>query len=150
MAVYKLDINDFVDDDFELLGIHTTLECYHLAYFINKYFNIHLERKENIDAFEFYEFDDKKNKMYWNLVSNKGVQEKNKIATVQDSLFQIEPTEVIYLLPEYKKIDYLIKITENTHNIQNMIDKMKTIPQIITTFAIDVSNLKSKNNLNFY
>ena len=150
MAVYKLDVNDFVDDDFELLGVHTTLECYHLAYFMNKNFNIQFERRENIDAFEFYEFDDEKNRMLWNLVANKGVQDKKDTTITQESLFETETTEVIHLLPEYKKIDYLIKITDNTHDIQNMIEKMKAIPQIITTFAIDVSNLKSKNNLIFY
>jgi hypothetical protein len=149
MAVYKLDLNDCDDDDYDLLGVHTTLECYHLAYFMNKNFNIQFERKENLDRFEFYEFDDEKNKMLWNIVSNKAVQEK-RTKTTQNSLFRIDAEEVIYLLPEHKKVDYLIKITDNTCDIQNMIDKMKTIPQIITTFAIDISKLKSKNNLNFY
>lgn len=149
MAIYKLDLNDCDDDDYDLLGVHTTLECYHLAYFMNKNFNIQFERKENLDRFEFYEFDDEKNKMLWNIVSNKAVQEK-KTKTTQNSLFHIDAEEVIYLLPEHKKVDYLIKITDNTCDIQNMIDKMKTIPQIITTFAIDISKLKSKNNLNFY
>ncbi|MGB1269054.1 MAG: IPExxxVDY family protein [Flavobacteriaceae bacterium] len=150
MTVYKLDLNDCDDDEYDLLGVHTTLECYHLAYFMNKNFNVKFERKENLDSFEFYEFDDEKNKMLWNIISNKALQKHNNAKVVKESLFQIDAEAVIYLLPEHKKVDYLIKITDNSYDIQNMIDKMKTIPQIITTFVIDVSNLKSKNNLNFY
>ena len=150
MGVHKLDLNDCVDDEYDLLAVHTTLECYHLSYFMNKYFNIQLERKDDLDDFEFYEFDDEKNKTLWNIIANKTVQGKEDSKNVQETLFQISAEEVIYLLPEYKKVDYLIKIIGNPHEIQNMVHKMKTIPQIITTFAIDVSNLNSKNNLNFY
>lgn len=150
MAVYKLDLNDCDEDNYDLLGVHTTLDCYHLAYFMNKFFDIQLERKENIDSFEFYEFEDEKNMMLWNIVSNKAIKEINIEKNTSTSLFQIETEQVIYLLPEHKKIDYLIKVSDSIYDVQNMIDKMKTIPQIITTFAIDVTKLKSKNNLNFY
>jgi hypothetical protein len=150
MTVYKLDLNDCDEDDYDLLGVHTTLECYRLAYFMNKNFSIQFERKENIDSFEFYEFDDEKNKMLWNIVSNKTIKEKDSTEITKETLFQIDAEQVVYLLPEHKKVDYLIKITDNTYDIQNMINKMKAIPQIITTFAIDISKLKSKNNLNFY
>lgn len=150
MAVYKLDLNDCIEDEYDLIGVHTTLECYHLAYFMNKNFGIQFERQSNLDAFEFYEFDDEKNRSLWNIISNKAIQETKATEQTQESLFEISTEKVTYLLPEYKKVDYLIKITDNTFDIQNMINKMNTIPQIITTFAIDISNLKSKNNLNFY
>lgn len=150
MAVYKLDLNDCDDDDYDLLGVHTTLECYHLAYFMNKNFDIQFERKKNIDSFEFYEFDDEKNMMLWNIISNKTVKSIADKENSPEALFKIDAEQVVYLLPEYKKVDYLIKLSDNTYNLQNMIDKMKAIPQIITTFAIDVTKLKSKNNLNFY
>jgi hypothetical protein len=32
MKTFKLDYDDFLDDDFELLAIHTSLESYRLAY----------------------------------------------------------------------------------------------------------------------
>lgn len=150
MAVYKLDFDEFIDDEFELLGIHTTLESYHLAYFINSVFNVQLKRTEVLLEFDFYEFNDHKNQAVWNLISNRGSQEKDSKKVLQESLFLPEEKEIIYLLPEYKKVDYLVKIEQNTCAIENMIENIKTIPQIITTFAIDTSNLKSKNNLIFY
>ena len=150
MAVYKLDINECEDEAYDLLGIHTTLECYHLAYFLNRELNLLLKRIDFLPEFDFYEFNDLKNQTQWNLVANKGVREITQSSSVQESLFQLESTEVVYLVPEYKKVDYLVKVSQNTLEVQKLIAKMKVIPQIITTFAIDTSNLKSKHNLIFY
>ncbi|MPT36827.1 MAG: IPExxxVDY family protein, partial [Flavobacterium sp.] len=36
MAIHKLLINDFISEDYELIAIHSTLEDYRLAYFINQ------------------------------------------------------------------------------------------------------------------
>ena len=76
MKTFKLDFDDFLDDDFELLAIHTTLESYHLAYFMNLAFDILLKKTDGIPDFDFYEFNDIKNQSLWNLVANKGAQEK--------------------------------------------------------------------------
>ncbi|PHS10735.1 MAG: hypothetical protein COA88_00155 [Kordia sp.] len=150
MRTFKLDFDDFLDDDFELLAIHTTLESYHLAYFMNLTFDIQFKKSELIQDFDFYEFNDEKNKSLWNLVANKGVQEQADTLEEQSTLFFEAKSNRVYLLPEYKKVDYLVKIEHNTYNTQNLISKMNTIPQIITTFVIDVPTLKSKNNLIFY
>jgi hypothetical protein len=150
MKTFKLDFEDFLDEDFELLAIHTTLESYHLAYFMNLAFDILLKKTEGIPDFDFYEFNDIKNQTLWNLVANKGAQEKKTNTEEQSTLFFEEKSNRVYILPEYKKVDYLVKIEHNTHNTQNLISKMNTIPQIITTFAVDISSLKSKNNLIFY
>jgi len=150
MKTFKLDFDDFLDDDFELLAIHTTLESYHLAYFMNISFDIQFKRTEGIQDFDFYEFNDEKNQSLWNLIANKGTQEKTDTLEEQSTLFFEAKSKRIYLLPEYKKVDYLIKIEHNTHNTQKLISKMNAIPQIITTFVIDVPTLKSKNNLIFY
>jgi len=150
MKTFKLDLDDFLDDDFELLAIHTTLESYHLAYFMNLTFDIQFKKTEVIQDFDFYEFNDEKNQSLWNLVANKGIQEETEASEEQNTLFFEAKSNRIYLLPEYKKVDFLVKIEHNTHNTQDLISKMNTIPQIITTFAIDVPTLKSKNNLIFY
>jgi len=150
MKTFKLDLDDFLDDDFELLAIHTTLESYHLAYFMNLTFDIQFKKTKVIQDFDFYEFNDEKNQSLWNLVANKGVQEETEASEEQNTLFFEAKSNRIYLLPEYKKVDFLVKIEHNTHNTQDLISKMNTIPQIITTFAIDVPTLKSKNNLIFY
>jgi len=150
MKTFKLDFEDFLDEEYELLAIHTTLEAYHLAYYMNIAFDIQFKRSDVIQDFHFYEFNDVKNQSLWNLIANKGAQEKKEALEEQSTLFFEEKSNRVYLLPEYKKVDYLVKIEHNTHNTQKLISKMNAIPQIITTFAIDITTLKSKNNLIFY
>jgi len=150
MKTFKLELEDFIDDDYVLLAIHTTLESYHLAYFINSVLKTQFVRTDTILDFDFYEFNDEKNQSLWNLVANIGFQEKDQISMAQNTLFLEEQNKRIYLLPEYKKVDYLVKIENNTNNIQDIISLINTIPKIITIFAIDVPALNSKNNLIFY
>lgn len=147
---FKLDFDDFLEDDFELLAIHTTLESYRLAYFMNIAFDVQFKRAAVIQNFDFYEYDDDKNQSLWNLVANKAVVETTGTTEQQNTMFFEAKRNRIYLLPEYKNVDYFLKIDNSINNTKNLILKMKDIPQIITTFAVDVDTLKSKNNLIFY
>lgn len=150
MKIFKLDVNDLLDDDFVLLAIHTTLEAYRLAYFMNITFDIQLIKTEVIQDFDFYEFNDEKNQSLWNLVGNKAFVENKARLKNNESLFFESKNNRIFLLPEYKKVDYFLKIENSVSVTKNLILKMNDIPQIITTFAVDVVSLKSKNNLIFY
>jgi hypothetical protein len=150
MKTFKLDYDDFLDDDFELLAIHTSLESYRLAYFMNIAFNIQFKRAEVIEDFDFYEFNDEKNQSLWSLVGNKAFVENKAGLKNKESLFFETKNNRVFLLPEYKKVDYFLKIENSIIDTKNLILKMNDIPQIITTFAVDVVSLKSKNNLIFY
>jgi hypothetical protein len=150
MKIFKLDVNDLLDDDFVLLAIHTTLEAYRLAYFMNITFDIQLIKTEVIQDFDFYEFNDEKNQSLWNLVGNKAFVENKTGLKNNESMFFESKNNRIFLLPEYKKVDYFLKIENSVSVTKNLILKMNDIPQIITTFAVDVVSLKSKNNLIFY
>jgi hypothetical protein len=133
-----------------LLAIHTTLEAYRLAYFMNITFDIQLIKTEVIQDFDFYEFNDEKNQSLWNLVGNKAFVENKTGLKNNESMFFESKNNRIFLLPEYKKVDYFLKIENSVSVTKNLILKMNDIPQIITTFAVDVVSLKSKNNLIFY
>ena len=56
-----------------------------------------------------------------------------------------------HLLTELKNVDYLIKISNDDRYFddKDIIEKIQTIPQVITTYVIDVDQLKSKENLIF-
>ena len=88
MAVHKLVIDDFEEADFQLIAIHTTLEDYRLAYFINQNLPILLSRsKKEIQTsfqtiktgFTRFVFEDPDNQIAWNLIENK---KENKIILV--------------------------------------------------------------------
>ena len=157
MAVHKIQINDFVSDDYELIAVHSSLDDYKLAYMLNKELGIQLSKNlayveiaipEGKSAFSNYIFDDEKNDVVWTLIENKTtIINSNKQTT---SLFeQVDIT--VFLLPEFKKADYLIKIENIDYGFdsESIIEKIQEIKNVTTAYAIDITNLKSKNNLIF-
>ena len=88
----------------------------------------------------------------YNLVANKCTSE---IANIQSSsgLFSNELPEsiVTYLLPEYKRADYFLKIQSDFEIIpmRKLIFEINDIKQVISAYTIDVEDLKSKSNLIF-
>jgi len=44
MQVYSLDIDDFNEDNYILIGIHTALEDFKLAYLLNKNLDTHFSK----------------------------------------------------------------------------------------------------------
>jgi hypothetical protein len=155
MAIHKIQINDFVSDDYELIAVHSSLDDYKLAYMLNKELGVQLSKNlayveiaipEGKSAFSNYIFDDEKNDVVWTLIENKTtIINSNKQTT---SLFeQVDIT--VFLLPEFKKADYLIKIENIDYGFdsESIIEKIQEIKNVTTAYAIDITNLKSKNNL---
>ena len=157
MAIHKIQINDFVSDDYELIAVHSSLDDYKLAYMLNKELGVQLSKNlayveiaipEGKSAFSNYIFDDEKNDIVWTLIENKTtIINSNKQTT---SLFeQVDIT--VFLLPEFKKADYLIKIENIDYGFdsESIVDKIQEIKNVTTAYTIDITNLKSKNNLIF-
>ncbi|HEY6142611.1 MAG TPA: IPExxxVDY family protein [Flavobacterium sp.] len=57
----------------------------------------------------------------------------------------------MYLLPEFKKVDYFLKIedTEKTINLLEIQTLLNTIDNISTVYVVEVNKIKAKNNLIF-
>jgi hypothetical protein len=162
MANYKLQIDDFEAIDYNLIAIHTTLEDYRLAYFINKHLPINLSKskseiqiniKEGETHFSRFDFDDAENDIYWNLIQNKNeviVEKKNNDFDLFANTVQEIATKV-YLLPEFKKVNYFLKIdnAENTIDVEKTTAILNTIERISTVYMVDLNKIKNKNNLIF-
>ncbi len=148
-TVHKLVLDDFLEDNFELFAIHTTLDLYRVAYFLNRNLKLHLKYKQDIDSFELFEYENEQQQSIWNLVSNTG--ERIVTNNTTDTLiFEPETTRIrTYLIPEHKNIDCFLKIENCQHN-NNIISKISKIPGVITAFVINANQLKSKNNLIFH
>ena len=79
MAIHKLDLGEFDEIDYYLIAIHTSLEDYRLAYFINQKLPVNLSKSENeiqikikegeINFSRFY-YNDEENTASWNLIQN--------------------------------------------------------------------------------
>jgi hypothetical protein len=161
MAIHKLDLDEFDEIDYHLIAIHTTLEDYRLAYFINQHLPVNLSKskeeilisiKEGETQFSRFYFDDEDNFISWNLIQNKNeVIGKKEIAS-QD-LFSNSAQEVatkVFLLPELKKVDYFLKIeSDDDLQINEIVKKLKAIKSLSTVYVVDTETIKSKNNLIF-
>ena len=162
MGNLKLSIEEFEEDDFIIIAIHTPLEDYRLAYFLNLNLEIFLSKnknevesqvKEGKTSFARFTFEDKKNFINWDLVQNKNEIELSENNINQDlfSGFKNKFSASTYLLPEYKKVDYFLKIenAENEIDINKVVSKINSIESVKMVYAIDSENIKSKNNLIF-
>lgn len=142
------------EHDYTLIGIHTTLEDYRVAYFLNQSLNIHLKRnKDDLDfeskncSFSFYEYKNKKTLNSWYLISNKYVQTQN-VDQGMNNLFSQE-TQIQFLIPEKNRIDFFLKISEqnNTEFIQKILSKINNTYKIITSYTINPYDLRSRDHL---
>lgn len=159
MAIHKLLTDYFDEETFALFAIHCALEDYRLAYLLNKQLRINLIRKpQNLDykytsaSYAIFEWENVNQKTTWNLVSNICKKEEDSLSSsgnLFDSQQKIMKTH--NLIPEYKKANYLLKIDNENYkfNEKSLIDNIQRIPQVVTVYSIDVSELKSKDNLIF-
>lgn len=157
MAIHKIQIVDFLSIDYELIAIHTSIEDYRLAYFLNRELkiqlsknnlNIAIENSEGKSSFNHFFYDDEKNDIQWSLIENKTtISSTNKKST---GIFENIDVNV-YLIPEFKKADFLLKIenVDSFFKIKEVTKKIESLNQVSMSYLIDKEKLKSKNNLIF-
>jgi hypothetical protein len=84
MQIHSLGFNDFYEDDFSLIGIHTTLEDYKLAYLLNKNLkinfikskeNLNFEKTEKPSSFSIFNYYNKEYDSDWVLIANSSKRE---------------------------------------------------------------------------
>ncbi|WP_347373538.1 IPExxxVDY family protein [Aequorivita sp. Q41] len=162
MANHKLLIEDDFEEPFTLIAIHSGEEDYKIAYLINKYLHTRFQRRRvDIDypanglmiTFPIFDFIDERNFNQFYLVANKC---RTTEATLQSSdglfsEFNSEKATNHYLLPEFKKVDYFLKIYSDFENIslRNFVSEINNITQIVSAYTVDTDTIKSKNNLIF-
>ena len=154
---HKLNLNQF-PENYHLIAIHSDLDEFRLAFFLNKELNIGLKRKNNDIYFSeqnanysSYEFLDDTKYLKWIFFSNKSlVSEKSPDQDL--SLFSKGSTALneMNLLSQQKSVDYFL-IIENIANktyIDKVLKKISEISGVITSFLSD-NKLENKENLIF-
>ena len=101
-------------------------------------------------SFPLYEYDDEKNYLRYHLLSNRIREE---ISTQSGGLFDsnVSQSAMYHVMPDYRKVDYVLKVYEDGYAFAkaNTLASLNKIPQVITAYSIDVSTLKTKENLIF-
>ena len=137
MAKLTLEVEE--DYDFELVGICSHVKDYRLSWEINKALEYDLEKDDNYEinvkgdrqSYSFFSFIDDENLVEFYLINNR---RSNGI-----------------LIPEEKKSDYFLMIRgvlRGGHK-EELIEKISNIKNVLTTYEIEVDQLKSKSNLLF-
>ncbi len=159
MALHKLLVDDFYDDSYKLIAIHCRLEDYRLAYLLNKNLDLNLKRKPvDLDfkylesSYSYFEWGNEAQYVTWNLISNVCKKEEDGLYST-GTLFETSDKvlKTFHLISDYKKVDYFIKISDEIQNVNEklILNRLQTIPQIITSYTVDPLKIKSKDHLIF-
>ncbi|GLB53097.1 hypothetical protein NBRC110019_21370 [Neptunitalea chrysea] len=155
MAIYRLT-DDFEEDDvFTLIAVHSSVEDYRMAYLFNRYLKTRFVKSDPVEIdedgiFQKFEWVDSKTEFRWYLIQN-GMSK----AKVQENNFllfnNLSNEEKVYLLPEYKKVDFFVKIEapEEFLDLNNIVQSVQQIPNIVTTYKIAANQIKTRTNLIF-
>lgn len=157
MKKRRLNLSDFEICDFKLIGIHSQQEPHKLAYLINSVLGTSFKRMENnlelsinkqIVSFPIFEYYNKEWDTKSYLISNKVVAEEE--LAVVNNLFETEDLVTSeYLLKDYKRVDYLLKIDDelNIFDPQLILDKITQLRQVSIAYTIDSNLIKHPEHL---
>ncbi|MDA8957026.1 IPExxxVDY family protein [bacterium] len=156
MQVYALEMDDFCEEPYSLIGIHSTLEDYKLAYLINQNLNtrfnkankdLEFKRDKKKASFSIYNYENTNDGFDWFLIANSYRRENQ---TVSNELLLTSETKT-YLIPEKKKVDFFLKICGDSEYdfVMKTIQKIINIENVITAYSIDKNTLKSRDFLIF-
>jgi hypothetical protein len=158
MSVHKLQFDDFEEGEYDLLAIHTNLEDYRLAFFLNKALPLRLRKAPEAISissrsgqtwFSRFVFEDADTAAVWDLVGNKS----EYVSTVSTGATLFGTTGTVttkaWLLPEFRKADYFLKIENAPCPAHEAVQKIQSIDRVSVVYAIGSDMIKSKNNLIF-
>ena len=159
MAHHKLQLDSFEEEPYTLLAIHCSEEAFKVAYLLNRRLYTQFKRRRmDLDfpseglvvSFPIFHFADHNYNQFY-LVANKCRYVESGLQISGGLFSEAERTTTHFLLPEFKKIDYFLKIYSDFENIslQTLVAKIKAIEQIVSVYPLQPEAIKRKNNLIF-
>ena len=130
------------DYDFSLIGMISPVREFKIAWLLNQVLKIHLVKNEDIEL----EFID--NNIF---ISNFSHTTGSSILRLIKNKTLIGENQMIYLLPEMKEFDYLIMISGegDSFDPDKLVETVKDIKGVQYATLVDITKLKSKENLIF-
>lgn len=114
---------------FTLFGISCHLKDYRLSFLLNKHLHLEFSKLDDFRDFSFYSADDEDNFNRYFLLSNRN-------------------TETV-LIPELKQTDFVMLVEGPYKKKQKdwLLENIKTIPNVLTSFEIRFETIKDHSNL---
>ncbi len=138
-AKHTLFLED--DFDFDMIGICCHQNDYRIAWVLNEALSIMLAKSQEpfmvsnkkgdvVSSHSYYQWEDEENGVTFNLVKNKAQKD--------------------WLVPEKHQIDFFLVIKNGgIVDVDDLLTKIKSIPNILTAIIVAPNELKSKSNLIF-
>ena len=152
--VYHLKIEEDSEEDF-YIGIHTSLEAFQLAFYINKQNSIllkrgakDLENEKQLGVFSLFEWEEFFSERKCQLISNKFIQEGPSRLLNSHSLFELPERNEVYLLTEFKQADFFIKST-NFELLKTIQIQLNNWSMVTMTYNIALKKINSRMNIIF-
>lgn len=160
MIHHKLDMGEESEEPYTLIAIHSSEEAYKVAYLINQYLNTRFKRRRvDIDfsyegmmiTFPIFDFVDELNYSQYYLFANKCRIAEASLQSSGGLFSEIGSEKDHFLLPEFKKVDYFLKIYSDfeTVPLRRILSQINEIKQVISAYTLEMDTIKSKNNLIF-
>ena len=130
--------------DFELLGIVSPIREYRMAWLVNQELELNLVKADDLEL-EFLNSEKLEIAKYFLSLPHGFIQLlKNKALNSSQQL--------AYLIPELKNLDYFLLVQDETEqlDLSNFMEKLSRNPLVQSIVRIDISKLKSKENLLTY
>ncbi|MCB0455951.1 MAG: IPExxxVDY family protein [Aequorivita sp.] len=160
MIHHKLDMGEESEEPYTLIAVHSSEEAYKVAYLINQHLNTRFKRRRvDIDfsyegtmiTFPIFDFVDELNYSQYYLFANKCRIAEASLQSSGGLFSEIGSEKDHFLLPEFKKVDYFLKIYSDFENVslQSLVSQINNLKQIVSAYVVETENIKSKNNLIF-
>jgi hypothetical protein len=152
MAKHVLSF-DLDDEPLPIIAVHSDEEDYRLVYWLNE--SLHLRLQREAEDLEFanhifapwYVFENELEFTRFVLLPNKIEGDK---ADPEIDLFSGGFKQVYYVLPEFKKANYLLKVEGvSDKDLTEILNKLKGLPEIVMAYALNSQQIKSRTNLIF-
>lgn len=130
--------------DFELLGLVSPVKDYKMAWLINRELDLNLIKSDDIQI-EFLSAPQLEISQYLLSLPHGFIQLlKNKALNTSQQL--------AYLIPELRNLDYFLLVQDQTQqiSISTFMDHLAKNPYIQSVVRLDISKIKSKENLLTY
>lgn len=161
MGTHKLQDWDMEDEPFVLIGLHSTVEPYRMAFLINKYVKVSFKRQDFdqditvqnfVSGYPVFHYRDQDQNASLYLIPNHTKARMKTIAST-GGLFAIDQIEEIKttLIKEYRTVDYFLKIEKDPEQfpLKRMLSKLNEIPHVISVYEVDTSVIKNIDYLIF-
>ena len=146
-------LSNELEDKGKIIAIHCALELFDLAYKINSSLNLRLYRcdldisfKKNKEKYMVYKSSESEKGLSVWLYSNSFIY--SNLNKTSQLLFSEEAVERS-LMPEFPKVDYLLKLIGEEKFLNPFLKSISLINEVSSCYLVRENKIKSKNNLIF-